>query len=752
VKLRLHIVLPLVILLAGLYLRVVDTPILAEMRLKVFDTMLRLQPREYDPDLPVRIVDIDNESLERLGQWPWPRTLVAELVLRLTEAGAAVIAFDAVFAEPDRTSPSEIVKIWPETEVLAELRDRIDELPDHDDVLANAIARSNVVTGFALSDAGGAIPPERKAGFAFAGPDPTAFIPHFTGAIVNLPLIEALAAGNGSFNALPDRDGIYRRVPLLVRMGDVVYPSLAAEALRVVQPGATTYVVKSAGASGEEDFGAQTGISVVRIGEFLAPTQPDGRVWVHYAGSRPERYVHAWRLFEEDFDPEVVAGRIIFIGASAPGLVDLRATPLNPIAPGVEVHAEVVEQILAAALRPDGGTGGEPQPGFLVRDDIADGVELIYLALLGALTVWLIPMVGARWSGLLGVGTVAFAFGVSWYMFTAQNRLFDPVYPSLVVLAVYLVATGIIFFRTEGERRWVRNAFSRYLSPAVVDQLADDPHRLALGGEMRDMTVLFCDIQGFTRISEGYDAEGLTRFLNGFLTPMTDVLLAHGATIDKYMGDAIMAFWNAPVMEPGHARRGCEAALAMATRLADLNRRWAEEARAEGRSPVPVRIGLGLNTGRCCVGNLGSDQRFDYSVIGDEVNLASRLEGQTRVYGVPAILGEETAVGAGGLALIELDLLRVKGKTETSRAYALLGGAEMAADSGFRAFAESHGAMLAAYRAGDWDRAEALLAECRKAAPVPLETLYDLYAARIAGFRATPPPPDWDGVHISLEK
>jgi adenylate cyclase len=736
VKVRLHIVLPILVLLAGAGLRYLDPPILDAARLRTFDILLRLHPRVYDPNLPVRIVDIDDASLDRLGQWPWPRTVVAELVERLTDAGAAVIAFDIVFAEPDRTSPARVLDLWPQTAAVADLRARIGELPDHDDVLANAIARSNVVTGYAMSHVGGALP-ELKAGFAFAGPDPLPFIPGWRGAVVNLPQIEALANGNGSFSATPDRDGIYRRVPLLQRIGENVYPSLAVEALRIAL-GASTYLVKSVGASGLESYGEEIGVNAIRIGDYIVPTMPDGRIWVHFAGSRPERYVPVWEIFEPDFDPARVAGQIIFVGTSAPGLVDLRATPLNPVAPGVEVYAEIIEQILS----------GE----FLARNDMAGGIELLWLLVFGALIIYLIPKVGGRWSGLLGLGAIGLAIGASWYMFAVQDRLFDPLYPSLVLLAVYLVESGLIFLRTERERRWVRNAFSRYLSPAVVDQLADDPQRLALGGEMRDMTVLFCDIQGFTRISEGYDAQGLTRFLNGFLTPMTDVLLAHGATIDKYMGDAIMAFWNAPVMEPGHARRGCEAALAMAARLVDLNRRWAEEVRAEGQSPVPVRIGLGLNTGRCCVGNLGSDQRFDYSVIGDEVNLASRLEGQTRIYGVPAILGQETAAGAEGLALIELDLLRVKGKTETSRAYALLGGAEMAADSGFGIFAESHEALLAAYRAGDWDGAEALLAACRKTAPVPLDTLYDLYAARIAAFRTTPPPPDWDGVHISLEK
>ena len=307
---------------------------------------------------------------------------------------------------------------------------------------------------------------------------------------------------------------------------------------------------------------------------------------------------------------------------------------------------------------------------------MALGIELLFLIVLGLALILALPSLGARWCGLLGAALVAVAVGGSWHAFSAWQWLFDPLYPSLVLVVLYVVETGIIFLRTESERRWVRGAFGRYLSPAVVAQLAENPDQLQLGGEMRDMTLLFCDVRGFAAVSERLDAAGLTRFINRFLTPMTEVILAAGGTIDKYMGDAIMAFWGAPVADPAHVLKGCQAALAMRTALVDLNRRLAAEAEAEGRPHIPVNVGIGLNTGVCCVGNMGSDQRFDYSVLGDDVNLASRLEGQSKTYGVDVVISESTRDEAGpDLDALELDLIQVKGKTRPVRIYALAGPA-----------------------------------------------------------------------------
>lgn len=733
---NLHFLLPLAVLAAAVVLRADEPWLVEQARLSVFDTYQRLKPRAYDPAAPVRIVDIDEESLARLGQWPWPRTLLAGLVDRLGAAGAAAIALDAVFAEPDRTSPRRLLELWPDAAAEA-VRARIAQLPDNDQLFAEALGRVSAVTGFVLTDSARGGVPALKAGFAFAGDDPLLFLPAYSGAVVNLPEIEAAASGNGSITGLPDRDGVIRHTPLALRLGERVYPSLGAEALRVAQ-GASTYIIKSSGASGVYSFGERTGISQIKIGEFPIPTDAFGRVWVHYAGPQAARFVPAWRVMQPDFDATEVEGRIVFVGTSAAGLKDLRTTPLNPTAAGVEIYAEMLEQVFAG--------------DFLERPDFALGLELVYLATLGLLLIVLVPRVGARWCALVGAAAIAGAIGGSWHAYTAWHWLLDPVFPSLAVLAVYIVQTGIIFLRTEAERRWVRSAFGRYISPAVVSRLAEHPERLALGGEMREMTVMFSDIRDFTARAEQLDAQGLTRFINRYLTPMTECVLAHQGTVDKYIGDCVMAFWNAPLDDPDHRRHACRTALAMRARLADLNAAWAEEARTAGSGFDPLRIGIGLNTGLCCVGNMGSDQRFDYSVLGDDVNLASRLEGLSKLYGVDIIASETALDGVSGLAVLELDLIRVKGRSRPVRIFHLLGDESHATTGAFARLSSTHDAMLRAYRTCDWNGADDALARCRDTAGPTLVPLYLFYARRIAAFRVQAPASDWDGVYEAAEK
>ncbi len=358
-------------------------------------------------------------------------------------------------------------------------------------------------------------------------------LPIYRGAVVALPELEAAASGNGSFSIEAEADSVIRRVPLLFRYGDVLYPSLSAELLRVVQ-GAQTLIVKSSGGSGEEAFGAHTGINHVKIGRIVVPTDANGRMWIHFTEDVPERRIPVWELFSADFDPARIAGNIIFIGTSAAGLKDLRATPLNPVMAGVEVHVQALEQMLTGY--------------FLERPDWADGAEIVYLILLGVTLIFLLPRLGALWCAVLGVAGIGAAIAASWFAFTELRWLLDPVFPSLVVLLVYLAGSLINYLRSEIERNQVRGAFSRYMLPALVEELARNPDKLVLGGEMKDMTLLFADIRGFTAISELFkgDPQGLTRLINRFLTPMTDMILERSGTIDKYMGDCIMAFWNAP--------------------------------------------------------------------------------------------------------------------------------------------------------------------------------------------------------------
>lgn len=728
-------VLPAILFAACLLLRLLDPPFVEDVRLRLFDSYQRFQPRDY-ADLPVRVIDIDDASLARLGQWPWPRTLLAELVKRVTGAGAAAIVFDTVFAEPDRTSPSRIIDRWPQNAPLDELRATLKTLPDHDELFAAAIARSNVVTGFAMTNGDAGRKPARKFGIASAGEDPRAFLPGYTDTVINLPGIERASRGNAAMNMIPERDGVVRRVPLLLRLGDQIYPTLAPEALRVAQD-ASTLIVKSVGASGEAGFGAKGGIVEVKIGQFTAPTDSLGRIWLYETRRTPQRTVPAWQVLDAGFDAARVAGAIVFVGTSAAGLLDLKTTALHPVVPGVELHAQAVEQILTGA--------------FLHRPDWSDGAELLFLFLLGLIAIPLFSRLGAAWGTAIVLIAIAGAFGASWYGFTAAHVLIDPFYPSIAVIFISLASSLANYAATERQRRQLRNAFAHYVSPDLVAQLIERPTELGLGGEIRDISVLFSDVRNFTGIAERLSAQELTRLINRLLTPLTDVILSHGGTIDKFMGDAVMAFWNAPLHDPDHARKACLAALDMHQRLEALNAALAAEPPNDGGAPLQVRIGIGIATGDCCVGNFGSEQRFDYSVIGDSVNTASRLEGLTKLYGVGVIVTDATREAAPDLAMIEIDMVRVVGKSVPLHIYAVLGDGTVRSDATFIAFKAEHDAMVGAYRRRDWPAARVKLSACRDARPA-LATLYGLYEQRIAEFERVSPPPDWDGVYASDRK
>ncbi|MDA0785881.1 MAG: adenylate/guanylate cyclase domain-containing protein [Proteobacteria bacterium] len=746
-------IVPLLILVVALLLRVEDPQPVQLARLWTFDTYQRIEPRVYDHAQPVRILDIDDESLARIGQWPWPRSRIAEMVDRLHDAGAAVVVFDVLFAEPDRTSPANMVADWPAGSDDADLRARIAALPDHDQLLAAAFARGRVVAGFTFTRSREtAPPPVPKAGIGLGGSPPHPFLPAYGAAIANLPALGAAADGVGNINFEADADGLIRRVPLFtqyVAPGTTptyddpfalppLYPTLGAEALRVAQS-AQGFNIRMSDASGEGGVDESSGIAEVRIGQLRVPTSGDGHVWLRYTGHEPARYVSAWRLWS-DAEPIAAAdgieGAIILVGTSAPGLFDLRATPLNSIIPGVEVHAELVEQILNGS--------------FLTRPDWTLGAELAAFALLGVFLVLLLPKLGVAASAVVCLTAITAGVAAGWFAFTTSGVLIDPVFPALVVLVVYLSSSLITYLQSETQRRLIRTAFGQYLSPALVEQLADQPERLRLGGETREMTLLFCDIRGFTSISEEHrdDPQALTSLINRLLTPLSAEILERDGTIDKYMGDCIMAFWNAPIDDPAHAAHACDAALAMLRALERVN----EVRCTENPDAVAIAVGIGLNTGECVVGNMGSDQRFDYSVLGDAVNLAARLEGQSGPYGMPIIVGESTHKQvADDFAFLELDLIAVKGKREAVRIYALLGDAHDAAGEGFQALQRAHAQMLDAYRARDWDRAQDALNVCAEM-PGAVGTLYDLYAERIFHYSFDPPPEDWKGIHVAEMK
>ena len=715
-------------------LRIADPFFLQAVRLIAFDSYQRLEPQPYDPSLPVRIVDIDEESLARIGQWPWPRTTVARLVEQLTAQGAASIAFDILFAEPDQSSPEQFLQRLPPEEA-ERLKPLFADTPSHDAVLAAAIGQSPTVLATSLGGRASDTPLPVKAGFAVAGDDPMPFIGNFLGHTGNLPILDEKASGIGAINWIPDRDQVVRRISIVYGLGDQFVPTLFAEALRVAQ-GASTYILKSSNASGEEAFGRQTGLNNVKWGAIETPTDPDGAIWLQFRKSNPSAFIPAWKVLNGENDPSEVAGVIILVGTSAPGLNDLRATPLDAALPGVEIHAQAIEHLLSGRS--------------LARPDYAVAIEMLVVILLGAALGAVLPRLSAGAAALLGFTLIVAIFIGGWLAYTRLHLLLDPSYPALAIGLLVALATLYVYRRVEQQRGQVRLAFSHYVSPAVVDELLAHPERLELGGEVRELTILFCDVRNFTSISEQLTAHELTQFINNLLTPLTDIILKRRGTIDKYMGDAIMAFWNAPLDDPNHAGNAAAAAAEIAARMHDLNVVWKREAEEKGRKYVNVSVGVGINTGDCCVGNLGSSQRFDYSAIGDDVNVASRLEGLSKQYGVTIVIGESTAAQVKD-PLLELDLIKVKGRTAPSRLYTMTAALGSGEDIVARLI-PLHAEMLAAYRDRAWERAEALIADCRALGIATLAKLYDVYQSRIAQWRDSPPPPDWDGSFTATEK
>jgi len=737
---RLTYLLLVVALIGGaLFLRYKDPFFVRALRLIAFDHFQRLDPPKYDPELPVRIVDIDEASLAKIGQWPWPRTTVRDLLAGLAAKGAAVVAFDVLFAEPDRTSLEAIVKQLPASEAAA-VTAAMAGRPSNDQQFADEIKKTPTVLSIVLGQ-GTATTLPAKAGFVFGGDDPGPFLQTYDIATPNLPPFEAAAHGIGAFNWVADRDQIVRRVSLMFRLNDAFVPSLAAEALRIAQ-GASTYLLKASNASGETAFGQSTGLNHIRIGDIIVPTDSAGGVFLKFRHYNKAQYIPAWKVLAGEVSQDDIEGKIILVGTSAPGLLDLRATPVDAAVPGIDVHAQVLEHLLT-------GT-------FLERPDYAIALEEFVILALGIMLAVVLPRVSAKASAAIGLLTIALVLVGGWAVFQYLNIFLDPSFPALVLGVMAAAITLYTYNTAEVQRAHIRSAFGQYLAPALVEQLAHSPDKLVLGGEERDMTILFSDVRGFTAISEVYkdDPQGLTSLMNRLLTPLTNTIIDHDGTVDKYIGDAVMAFWNAPLSVPQHELSACAAALAMLDNVQELNRRRQEETANAGQPFLPFRVGIGLNTGRCVVGNLGSDLRFNYSVLGDPVNVASRLEGQTKYYGVPIILGSRTGEKAKQkFALVELDLIAVKGKTEPETIYALLGREDLASDGRFQELRKLYSTMLYCYRSRDWEGALEAVELCRGSEnKFGLTPIFDLYRTRIAAFRESAPPADWAGVFVAETK
>ncbi len=741
-KIGLSRALHFITLLSALFVLVFVMPTDAQIRQRVqfltFDYYLKNYERI--PVEKIKIIDINDESLAKLGQWPWPRTYMARIVDKLTEMGVRAIAFDGVLAEPDRTSPA----LWSSYTDLPELKEAIKNinapLQDNDKALAESIKRSGrFVAGFSF---GSNDKPPRIAQQILARPavkqEFLKTAENFKTSALFLPELESVSAGNGSFMANAETDGVIRRTSLIFSNGQNLFPSLVVEALRV------SFDQRPIIKLGDNKRFSENKIDTeyrLFIDKYEIPIERDGSMWIYFRKmDRDKDYIPAYKFFDEKYFDEIkdeIKGRIVFVGSSAEGLLDLRSTPFG-LLPGVEIHANALEQIL--------------QGKYLIRPRIVKDAENNYILMVGLFLIILAPFIGASWLAFICFALSGAVFYLSNLLFIRHGILLDPIYPVISVLVIYVFSSILTYIRTESERRQVKQAFGLYISPDFMKELTKDPDKLKLGGETRELTVMFTDIRSFTTISESLTPEALIQLMNGFLTPMTDLVMENRGTIDKYMGDAMMAFWNAPLDDPDHARHACVAALKMNRALDPINEELFKQGHKAGRPPLMLKAGIGINTGPASVGNMGSKQRFTYSAIGDAVNLASRLEGQTKNYGASTLIGPTTQARVTDFATLEMDLIRVKGKMEPVRIYSLIGDNEYAQQPFFAPWRAAHEEMIAAYRAADFTDAEKLIEKCGSLAGGRLMEFYQMFGQRIADLKKTPPGKGWDGVFIATSK
>ena len=695
-------------------LRIYNPSIIIGLQQRTFDTYQRLQPRAY-ADFPVRIVDIDDASIAMVGQWPWPRTRLAALTRRIEELGASVVVFDILFSEPDRLTPSRLVEEVVQTggAIADQTRKALEDLPDHDKIFADAIGRMPVVLGFAASRERSTNHPPLKAGVAFTGENPLDVLPPLPGAVTNLSLLDQSAAGVGGLNlSTRDRAGIVRRIPMLFSDGTHVYPGLAVEALRVAQR-QTGILVRGTGSSGEANTG-NAALLDMRVGDFTIPLTDKGEVWLYFGSSRPERHISARDLLDPSRDSELrprLEGHIVFVGVSAAASRDSPATPLGQLMTGTEIQAQLTEQILAQS--------------FVVRPDWADGLEVVLTVAFGILVTVLLIGFGARFSLIVGAAALAAAVAGSWFTFVHLHLLLDPIYPSLACAIVYVVIERVLRLASDTERKFVRQAFQQYLAPELLQRLESSPQAMELGGETRAISVMFMDVRGFTGLSEQLTAHELVDFINTLLSPLSDAIQSELGTIDKYIGDSIMAFWNAPLDITDHPARACRAALAMRQALRELNAANAFSAASHALDRAEVKIGVGINYGNACVGNMGSARRFNYSAIGDVVNVAARIESTTKPFGTDILVSQEIVKRAEAFAYLEAGSITLKGKSQSTTLYALVGDEICASTPGFTELQHHHAQLLDAIACNSIIEAHAALSACRRRAEHDLTDFYD---------------------------
>lgn len=709
-----------------------EIPFVDRLEKIVYDARLRLtMSNTVDPRIV--IVDIDEKSLAAEGRWPWRRDKVGALLDQLFDHyKVGIVGFDIVFAERDESSGLGVLQELGQKELKSDaqyqavLKQLTPQL-EFDRVFADKLRDRAVVLGYYFSGlrseqakgrTSGELPKPVLAAGTFKGRNVT--FPTGMGYGANLAEFQQAARSGGHFNPWPDEDGVTRRVPMLVEFEGAYYESLSMAVMRMglglppVVPGFAETRMWSRDYAGLEWIDMQS----VRI-----PVDNLVTALVPYRGKQGSfKYISATDVLRGTAATDALSNKIVLVGTTAPGLNDLRAAPVESVYPGVEIHANLISGMLDGNIK--------QRPPYVL------GAEVILLLLSGVGMALILPLINPLRATLLTSGAIAAVFGINVLVWT-QGNLVLPLASGLLMIAVlFALNMSYGFFVESRAKRQITGLFGQYVPPELVDEMSKDPESFSMEGESRELSVLFTDVRGFTTIAEGLDPRELSRLMNEFLTPLTRVIYKHRGTIDKYMGDCIMAFWGAPLNDPQHARNALLAGMEMHRVLAELQPRFREQ------GWPPIHIGVGINSGRMSVGNMGSEIRLAYTVMGDAVNLASRLEGLTREYGVNMIVGEETRAAVPEVAYRELDKVKVKGKEAPAAIFEPLGLSNEIQRSVLDEL-KLWTQVLKLYRNRDWDMAELQLINLIKINSG--STLYARFLERIAFFRTNPPEPAWDG-------
>ncbi len=679
----------------------------------------------------VVIVDIDEYSLEKFGQWPWPRYRVALLLQKIKMAGALSVGVDILFAEPDATSLHVLKQsLKRDLHIDVEFSGMPPGLMDNDQLFATVLQTGPYVLGYSFAfetmnpKPNLTLPPPLAAVEIKGRGAQPAHTSLFEAAQVIAPLPVFLQSVDhaGFMNTLTDEDGVLRRTPLFMSWQGQLYPQLSlATLLAAFQDKIPDPIIKV----------TQGGIESIKIGNTIVPLQSNGALLINYRGpSHTFPYISAGKILEDQVNQKALEGKIVFLGTSAAGLKDLRVSPLDQVFPGVEIHATIADNILSN--------------DFIHRPDWTPGLELGVILFWGVITTvligWASPVLTLPITLALGLGVL---YGGVWAL-DQMNIWVSPFFPMAVLIINFSILNMLKFWFSERKKRFFRSAFSKYVSKAVVDQLAENPEKLSLEGEEKDVSILFSDIRGFTTLSETLSPAQVTLLLHDYFTPVTQIIINNHGTHDKFIGDAVMCFWNAPVDVKNHQGFAIKAALEILDSLQDLNKGFQE------KFGVHLEIGIGLHSGQCRVGNMGSDDIFDYTIIGDNVNLASRLEGLTKFYGVSLIVSETMLKEIGeGIVIQELDLVRVKGKERPVQIYTVHRSQKNSMDQRKEEMA-AYSQGLSLYKNRAFDKGEEHFKEL--AAHYSDNKLYLLYQERCAAFVKNPPDENWEGVFTHKSK